>query len=526
MAEETLMEMESVQDLIGSAGLAAKIVPGPNDEYYLTVGEPAFDPLVTTLASRKCVLIGLFCTEGFSPDARFSLLYVFEKKNIVLILVRNSDGTATSVARIFPSASWFERECRDGFGIRFDGAFDERRLFLHETYPDGFHPLRKDVRNIPVTMRSTIDVVGEYPFRSVSGNGVYQVAVGPVHAGIIEPGHFRFSVIGEKIFNLEIRMFYKHRGIEKLAEGKTPQEVVRIAEAVSGDESVANATACCRAVEAIAQMTVPERAHYLRTILLELERIGSHLGDQGGMLVDVGFPLGASQFAVLREEVFRMNASLTGSRFLRGMVDVGGLSRDIPKRQLDELGEFIRELKNRYRIGLKIVLSTSSVLDRFSPTGVIRRSLLRPLNITGPMARASGGRVDVRINHPYGLYDRYPPTMKTLNDGDVLSRFTVKASEFLDSLDLIERLLADIPEGGVRTIPEIKDGYALSLVESPRGQDLCWVWIRNGTIERYKVRTASFCNWQAIEHAVQGEIVPDFPLINKSLNLSYAGTDL
>lgn len=520
------MDTESVQDLVGSKDLAERLVPGCNGEYYLTVGEPEFGPLATGLASRKCVLIGLFCTEEFTRDVRFSLLYVFEKKNVVLIVVRNTGPAATSVARLFPSASWFERECRDGFGIEFEGAFDERRLFLHETYPEGFHPLRKDVRNVPVVMRPSVNVTDEYPFRSVTGNGVYQVAVGPVHAGIIEPGHFRFSVIGEKIFNLEIRMFYKHRGIEKLAEGKAPQDVVCISEAVSGDESVANAMAYCHAVEAIAQTTVPERVLYIRTILMELERMGSHLGDQAGMLVDIGFPLGASQFLVLREDVFRMNAVLTGSRFLRGMIEPGGLSRDIRKRQLDELGQFIRELKQRYRVGLKIVLSTSSVLDRFSPTGIIRKSLLRPLNITGPIARASGGRVDVRINHPYCLYDRYVPAMKPLNDGDVLSRFTVKASEFLDSLDLIERLLADIPEGEIKTPPEIRDGYALSLVESARGETLCWVWIRNGMVERYKVRTASFCNWQAIEHAVQGEIIPDFPLINKSLNLSYAGTDL
>lgn len=515
-----------LRDLAGSEIAAARITRGCNGEYYLPVTETEFGPLVTSLAARKCALIGLFCTEGFAPDARFTLFYVFEKRSTILILIRNSGALATSVARLLPSASWFERECRDGFGIEFEGAFDERRLFLHETYPEGFHPLRKEFHNGPIETKTSVSIAEEYPFRKVNGEGVYQVPVGPVHAGIIEPGHFRFSVIGEKIFNLEIRMFYKHRGIEKLAEGKAPAQVIPITEAVSGDESVANATAYCCAVEKIAGIAVPDRAWYIRTILLELERIQSHLGDQGGMLVDVAFPLGASQFAVLREEVLRMNATLTGSRFLRGMVTVGGLTKDIGNDRLDALRPFLVLLKKRYRVGLKIVLSTASVLDRFSPTGVIRKNLLRPLNVTGPAARASGGRMDVRLNHPYGLYDQYPPTIRTLNDGDVLSRFTVKASEILDSIDLIERLLASLPEGAVSVTPAIRDGYALSLVESARGQNLCWVWIRNGVIERYKVRTASFCTWQAIEHAVQGEIVPDFPLINKSLNLSYAGTDL
>jgi formate hydrogenlyase subunit 5 len=518
--------MEAVRNLLLPGSAADRIAPGYNGEYYLRVEETEFGPLVTGLASRKCALIGLFCAEALLPPARFSLLYVFEKKSTILILVRNTEGTATSIARLLPSASWFERECRDGFGIEFDGAFDERRLFLHETYPDGFHPLRKDVRNEPVAMRTAVGVADEYPFRNVQGEGIYQVPVGPVHAGIIEPGHFRFSVIGEKIFNLEIRMFYKHRGIEKLAEGKAPDDVVRIAEAVSGDESVANATAYCCAVEKITGTPVPERAWYLRTILLEMERIGSHLGDQAGMLIDIAFPLGANQFSVLREDLFRMNATLTGSRFMRGMVVTGGVSQDIGNGQLEELGTFVREMRKRYRVGLKIVLSTTSVLDRFAPTGVIPKAILRPLNITGPAARASGGRMDVRINHPYGIYDRYAPVPKPLHDGDVLSRFTVKASEILDSLDLIERLLAAMPVGAVKTEPVLKDGYALALVESARGENLCWVWIRNGAIERYKVRTASFCNWLAIEHAVQGEIVPDFPLVNKSLNLSYSGTDL
>jgi formate hydrogenlyase subunit 5 len=518
--------IEMARGLVGPGALASRIVPGCNGECYLAVSDAEFGPLVTALAARECALIGLFCAEGFSPAARFSLLYVFERGNTVLVLVRDTERIATSVARLLPSACWPERECRDMFGIEFDGAFDERRLLLHETWPADFHPMLASFKNGPVATLPSVDEADEYPFRTVNGEGVYQVPVGPVHAGIIEPGHFRFSVIGEKIFNLEIRMGYKHRGIEKLAEGKIPDAAIPVAEAVSGDESMANATAFCMAVEKCTGTVVPDRALHLRTVFLELERISSHLGDQAGMLTDVAYPLGASQFSVLREDVFRMNDLLTGSRFLRGMAAVGGLSRDIRNEDLRELGAFVAGLRKRYQVGLKIVLSTTSVLDRFSPTGVIRKSLLRPLNITGPIARASGSREDVRVNHPYGCYDRFAPVIKPLHDGDVLSRFTVKAAEVLDSLDLIGRVLKDMPEGSVKNEPVIKDGYALALVESARGQNLCWVWIRDGVVARYKVRTASYCNWLAIEHAVQGEIVPDFPVINKSLNLSYAGTDL
>ncbi|PKL68355.1 MAG: hydrogenase [Methanomicrobiales archaeon HGW-Methanomicrobiales-1] len=526
MTPDNDIGIRAVQEFLGEAALGDRLSHGPNNEQYVLIEEAEFETAVSHLAANKFVLISLFCCEGFSSNAAHTLFYVFERRTSILVLVRNVSGRATSIACIYPSACWFERECRDGFGVEFDGAFDTRRLFLHETYPEGFHPLKKSFRNAPVVTRATIDPSEEYPFRQVSGEGVYQVPVGPVHAGIIEPGHFRFSVIGETIFNLECRMFYKHRGIEKLAEGKLPRECLGIAEAVSGDESVANATAFCMAIEQISRIQVPERAWYLRTILLELERIHSHLGDQAGMLVDVAFPLGANQFSVLREECFRENDRLTGSRFLRNMVSVGGLSRDIAKPDLDELAVFVHRARKGYKVGLKIVLSTASVIDRFATTGVIRPALLRPLNITGPAARASGGKVDVRLNHPYGIYEQFAPKPQRLRDGDVLSRFTVKASEIMDSFDLIERLIAAMPEGEIGTTPVIHDGYTLAQVESARGQNLCWVWIKGGVIERYKVRTASFCNWLALEHAVQGNIVPDFPVINKSLNLSYAGTDL
>jgi formate hydrogenlyase subunit 5 len=515
-----------IRELLGPAYTDGRIMNGPGHECYVTLNATEFLSAAETLASRKFVLIGLFAVEGISDRAPCSLLSLFEKKQHILILIREVSGNAASIAGLFPSASWFERECQDGFGIRFDGAFDTRRLLLHEIYPDEFHPLQKSFANQPVKVLTAVSPDREYPFRTVNGEGVYQVPVGPVHAGIIEPGHFRFSVIGETIFNLEVRMFYTHRGIEKLAEGKRPADCLRIAEAVSGDESVANATAFCMAVERISQITVPDRAWYLRTILLELERIASHLNDQAGMLVDVAFPLGANQFSVLREECVRTNAEVAGSRFMRDRIRIGGISQDISTSTLAGLAGFLRQFRKRYRVGLKIVLSTTSVIDRFATTGIIKKSLLRPLNITGPVARASGGNVDVRANHPYGIYSRYPVPIKPLQDGDVLSRFTVKAAEIMDSVDLIERLIAEIPDGEICSSAPVMDGYALALVESARGQNLCWVRVKNGKIDRYKVRTASFCNWLAIEHAVQGNIIADFPVINKSMNLSYAGTDL
>ena len=409
--------------------------------------------------------------------------------------------------------------------IEFTGAFDTRRLFLHENYPSDFHPLLKSFKNGKIEMPSP-DNKNEYVFKQIEGEGVYQIPVGPVHAGIIEPGHFRFSVIGETIFNLEVRLFFKHRGLEKLAEGLKPQDCVKIAEAISGDETVANAVAFCIAIEKICGIAVPRRAVQLRTVFLELERVYSHLGDLAGMCVDVAYPLGASPFFILREEIFRLNEALTGSRFLKGMLAVGGLTKDVDEQNLKSLSTYIEGFPKKLNAATGIDNSFFSVIDRFETTGKVKPEILSLLHITGPVSRASGKMTDTRINHPYGFYKELKLKTRTLPNTDVLARFNLKATEILDSIKIIHNIISNLDKGEISAIFEIKDGYALSLVESPRGQNLHWVYIKDGLLDRYKVRTASFCNWQAMEHAVLGNIVPDFPLINKSMNLSYAGTDM
>ena len=498
-------------------------------ESYISLPEEFFISTMASISGKDIVLIGLFCVQNFDGHIGFTLLYVLEKRNsnrTVIIERHLNEPYAGSIATLFPSACWFEREITDGFGITFPDAFDKRHLFLHEVYAEGFHPLRKDFINKPVATRESIHTGSEYIFKSVTGEGVYQIPVGPVHAGIIEPGHFRFSVIGETIFNLEIRMFYKHRGIEKLAEGKIPGECVRIAETISGDESVANAVGFSMALEKIGEVDVPKRAWHLRTILLEMERIYSHLGDMAGMIVDVAFPRGAGHFFVLREEILRQNNALTGSRFMKGIICQGGLSKDIPPQALGDLSRYLEDFLPRLKAAQDIVYATSSVVDRLETTGVIKPELINLLNITGPAARASGIEIDTRRDHPYGIYPSLEFQRRTGEKGDVLARFNVKAQEINDSVAMIRTLISQLSDGEVFTEMYVKNGYALTLIEAPRGQNLHWVNLKNGVIDRYKVRTASFCNWQAIEHAVLGNIVPDFPLINKSLNLSYAGTDL
>ncbi len=502
---------------------------GAAGEVYIHVPESSFCKALTTLAGSGFKLVNMFCAENFCGKTGFSLFYMLEKdleKEVLVLLRHISGGVTSSVEDVFPTACWYEREIRDGFGVTFENAYDTRSLFLHEVYPDGFHPLLKSFKNQAITTKTHVKEEDEYQFRKVSGEEVYQIPVGPVHAGIIEPGHFRFSVIGENIYNLEVRMFYKHRGIEKLAEGKTPKECLQVAEAISGDETVANTVGFCSAIERISSMTVPARAQHLRMILLELERIYSHLGDMAGMVVDVAYPVGASPFYTLREEVLRQNRILTGSRFMRGMIDIGGLKRDVEEKSLNNLTHMLRGFRGVFKGAAESIYATPSVVDRFENTGVIRRELLTPLNITGPAARASGMPCDTRKDHPYCLYDKYMGEPRIEDAGDVMARFKVKHFEVKDSIHLIQALIRDMPTGHVTGHAGICDGFGSSFVEAPRGQNIHWVNVVGGMLDRYAVRTASFCNWHSIEHAVLGNIVPDFPLINKSLNLSYAGTDL
>ncbi|AKB76233.1 hydrogenase, group 4, HycE subunit, putative [Methanosarcina lacustris Z-7289] len=511
------------------SGTQPQIKVGKNKEVYIPLGEEEFLKTVPVLSQKGFVLISLFCVQDFEENPDFTLFYVFRLSGFtdVFAFMRHVLKETTSVATVFPSACWYEREIRDGFGIEFTDAFDKRRLFLHEAYPEDFHPLLKTFKNGKI--QAVKNPKETYSFKQIDGEGVYQIPVGPVHAGIIEPGHFRFSVIGEPIFNLEIRLFYKHRGIEKLAEGKTPSACVPIAEAISGDETVANAVAFCTAVEKIAGIEVQARDSYLRAILLEMERIYSHMGDLSGMITDIGFPRMTTPFLIQRENLFRQNELLTGSRFMRSTIDIGGMKKDISGEALSKLSHYLETFAPKFEAAVADVRASSSLIDRFSTTGVLKKKLIAPLNLTGPIARASGASYDIRLDHPYGIYRTIPPKKHIRVAGDVLARFEVKAAEVLDSVSMIRKLIVSASDYSVASgvaVSKIPDGYALSMVEAPRGQSLHWVYVKDGRIDRYKVRTASYCNWKAIEHAVLDNIVPDFPLINKSLNLSYAGTDL
>jgi len=499
-----------------------------HNEIYLTVKKESIVKLCDYIYYHfDLPLVSIFGTDERNINGFFKVHYVFsiDKNDLFIILRINVDGKNPGYPSITPkiaAANWYEREMQDMFGLVPHGHPDPRRLMNFEDWPDGVHPLRKDfdIRTKPPRVN------GEYLYRKVEGEGVYEIPVGPVHAGVIEPGHFRFSVAGEPIINLEIRHFYTHKGVEKLFENVSIDKAVFLAERISGDNSVAHAVAFCQAMEKIAGINVPPRARFIRTILLELERIYNHLGDIAGIATDVAFSFGAAHANKLKEEVLQLNERVTGSRMLRGMNAIGGVRRDIGEKK-DEILQKSSMIQRDFRKLMENLTSTPSLMDRIETTGRIYNDIAKGLHVVGPVGRASGLDRDIRRDHPYAAYKEFNFKVPVLKEGDVFSRTIVRADEICESVALIEQALWSLPDGDIKlNVDKIPDGHALGYTESSRGETIYWVRTIGNRIERCKVRDPSFCNWLAIEYAVLDNIVPDFPIINKSLSLSYSGNDM
>jgi formate hydrogenlyase subunit 5 len=465
---------------------------------------------------------------ALTGDFKLCVLLALKGEEELVTIISSVEAGSCEYPSVTPEiccADWYEREIRDFFGLRAIGHPDPRPLVLWDDWPAGAYPLRKDFDGRARVPR----VPDPYQFRRVEGEGVYEIPVGPVHAGVIEPGHFRFSVAGEPVLNLEVRLGYVHKGIEKLSE-RTPYESgPYLAERISGDNGFAHSLAYCQAVERIAFVDAPERAQYLRCIFAELERIYNHLGDVGGIALDTAFNVGAQHAYLMRERMLDLNDLLTGSRLLRSVNCLGGVRKDITPSSTSKIVSSLVSLKLDLNDFIDLVTKSQSVLERVENTGVLSMEAAKDLDILGPGARASGVDRDVRRDRPYAAYRRLSFKVPLRTPGDVNARMSVKLEELFESMSMIEQALSNLPDGPLRNeIKRVEPGLTgMSMVESPRGELLHWIISgEGGRPFRHKVRDASFHNWRALEVAVLGDIVPDFPLINKSFNLSYSGNDM
>jgi Ni,Fe-hydrogenase III large subunit len=429
------------------------------------------------------------------------------------------EGAVRSIALQVPAASWYERELHDQYGVEVSGHPDLRPLVFHENWPDGVHPMVDAVDRVPWASR-------EYRFLTVQGNGIAEVAVGPVHAGVIEPGHFRFSVVGDTVLHLELRHFYTHKGTEKMFEGTLVNAGTMIAESVSGDNCFAHAVAYSQAVENACRTDIPPRASAIRLIGLEFERLVCHISDVGGLCTDVGFSVAAASAMRMKESLLQASSECYGTRYWRGIAVPGGLRFDLESRKVLELSQAVSLTARQFSDLARVILETPSIQNRFETAGILREEAARDLAVVGPVARASGVDLDVRRDHPYGHYDRVQFEVPVTHYGDVMARAKIRIEEAAISARLIQQTASALPVGSVLTPLELRgELHGSSAIESPRGELYYWLEGHGGRLARCHIKSPSFQNWPAMPFAVADNIIADFPLINKSFNLSYSGCD-
>jgi Ni,Fe-hydrogenase III large subunit/Ni,Fe-hydrogenase III component G len=474
----------------------------------------------------------VFAEDHMAIDGSYCIHYVFgvPKENLFVILrltLKNTLEFPSLTGTVF-AASLYEGGIREMFGLEPVGRSSEAQpTLLHENWPQGVFPMRKDFSLVP--KMDGHDKHMEYHFAKIDGEGIYEVPVGPVHAGIIEPGHFRFSMAGERIINLEAKLGWMHKGSEKLFESLQLEKMVQLSENISGDSAFTHSTAFCQAVEELAGIEAPALARYTRVIYGEMERLAAHTSDIGFILSDTGFNFGLAQCGRLREQIMQMNEKLAGHRFLRGVNTMGGVLSAPSKSDGETLIKMLDAWKQDFLEVMAIADDSSSVFDRLLGAGVLARNVAEDYCAVGVPARASGLAVDVRADFPYAGYAELGLVPSVEKSGDVLARFTVRKREVLTSIELINKAVASLP-GGPLSVEAghslEKNSIAVGMSEGWRGEIVYVITTdAQGTIARVSLRDPSFLGWHVITHAAPGNVILDFPLINKSFNLSYTGFD-
>ena len=486
-------ELESIE-LVSAAGLLL------NNGYRLA--------LVSAQHDGDYIRVVYLFVDG-PPDQRLELHVRLDADN----------PRVASLAHLSFPAGRFEREMRDLFGVEPGGHPQPRPLVLHQHWPAQWHPMRADAGPPPPMNPDA----GSFPFAEVEGAGIYEIPVGPVHAGVIEPGHFRFWVVGETIVRMKARLWFVHKGIERLFEGRDLGFALGLSEKISGDSAVGHSLAFVQAVEEALEVEVAPRAQELRAVLVELERLYNHVSDVGALCNDVGFALANAHALTLRERLLALNERVTGHRLLRGGVQFGGAALlALPQaNELSDIGQQFHELVDLAR-------ANSIVMDRFTGTGVLTANQAREIGVLGVVARASGLNRDSRVLHPFvQLPATFHPVQR--ESGDVLARFEVRCDEVDASLRMVSDIVSREGPLVVDAGGEILEraGHGTGIVEGWRGAIVHRVEFgSDGRLQRVKIVDPSFFAWPALPVALNDTIVPDFPLVNKSFNLSYAGNDL
>ena len=459
-----------------------------------------------------------------------SVAYVMADGLIWLELPMAGEGASyPDLVPFFAPAVRLQRAVADLSGLQAAGTRDTRPWLAHGAWPLDYVPLRHGVD----TTQTFPDVaLIDYPFVRVEGDGVHEIAVGPVHAGVIEPGHFRFSVVGEKVLRLEQRLGYTHKGIEQRMTQLEPLQAYRLAGRVSGDSTVAYAWAYCMALESAAASVIPPRAAHLRALLLERERVANHLGDLGALGNDAAFAFGLAQFSRLREDWLRLSKDVFGHRLLMDCVQPGGVACDLDVFQSERLRQQCDAVEAEVLTLRTVYEEHAGLQDRFMTTGCVAPALAAQLGLTGMAGRASAQAWDLRSDHPWPPYAQLQVKMATHSNGDVAARVSVRFDEVFESLRLIRLILSGLPQGVVQQTVQLPESasHGAGWLEGWRGEVFVALELDGADgknrIQRCHLHDPSWQNWPVLEHAVIGNIVPDFPLINKSFNLSYSGSDL